>query len=127
MKLLIDMNQSPLWVDYLKAHGVEAVHWSTIGDIRATDMVIMAWAREHGLVVYTHDLDFSALLAATGAAGPSVLQVRTQDILPSGIGADVVRVLQPSTPTTLPTPALKPSPASRMWCPRPRVKRGCGW
>ena len=93
MKLLIDMNQSPLWVDYLKAHGVEAVHWSTIGDIRATDMVIMAWAREHGLVVYTHDLDFSALLAATGAAGPSVLQVRTQDILPSGIGADVVRVL----------------------------------
>ena len=44
-------------------------------------------------VVFTHDLDFSAILAATGAAGPSVLQVRTQDVLPAAIGDDVVRVL----------------------------------
>ena len=73
MRLVIDMNLSPIWVGFLKAHGIEAMHWSTIGDIRAKDSVIMAWAREHGFVVFTHDLDFSALLAATGAGGPSSL------------------------------------------------------
>ena len=54
----------------------------------------MAWARDHGFVVITHDLDFSALLASAEAAGPSVLQVRTQDVLPDTIGSDVVRVLR---------------------------------
>jgi predicted nuclease of predicted toxin-antitoxin system len=54
----------------------------------------MGWAREHGYIVFTHDLDFSALLASAGASGPSVLQVRTQDVLPSAIGDHVVRVLQ---------------------------------
>jgi hypothetical protein len=38
-------------------------------------------------------MDFSALLAVTGATGPSVLQVRAQDVLPSAVGRDVVRVL----------------------------------
>ena len=42
----------------------------------------MTWAREHAYVVVTHDLDFSALLAATRSVGPSVIQVRTQDVLP---------------------------------------------
>ena len=31
----------------------------------------MAWAREHGFVVFTHDLDFGHLLALTHAAGMS--------------------------------------------------------
>ena len=31
MKLLVDMNLSPSWVDRLARHGFEAVHWSTIG------------------------------------------------------------------------------------------------
>ena len=94
MTLLIDMNLSPLWVDFLMANGVESVHWSTLGDIRATDAVIMAFARERGWMVFTHDLDFSALLAATGAVGPSVFQVRTQNILPAAIGDIVVRALR---------------------------------
>jgi predicted nuclease of predicted toxin-antitoxin system len=45
-------------------------------------------------VVFSHDLDFSALLAATRATGPSVVQVRTQDVMPEAIGRDVVRVLR---------------------------------
>ena len=32
MKILIDMNLSPMWVQFLVSHGIEAVHWSTIGD-----------------------------------------------------------------------------------------------
>lgn len=32
MKVLIDMNLSPLWVQFFIDAGIEAVHWSTIGD-----------------------------------------------------------------------------------------------
>ena len=94
MKLLLDMNLSPTWVRFLEENGFGAVHWSTTGDPTATDAVVMAWARDRGFVVVTHDLDFSALLASTEAAGPSVIQVRTQDVLPDAIGSDVVRVLR---------------------------------
>ena len=94
MKLLLDMNLSPTWVRFLEENGFEAVHWSTTGEPSATDAVIMAWARDRGFVVVTHDLDFSALLASTEALGPSVIQVRTQDVLPDAVCSDVVRVLR---------------------------------
>lgn len=45
-------------------------------------------------MIFTHDLDFSALLAATGENGPSVIQARTQDVTPDAIGRDVIRVLR---------------------------------
>ena len=49
------------------------------------------------MIVFTHDLDFSALLAATQARGPSVLQLRGQDVLPDAVGRDVLRVLRMRT------------------------------
>jgi len=82
MKIVIDMNLSPDWVKVLENAGWESVHWSTVGDMRATDDVIMSWARENGFMVFTHDLDFGILLAVTQAECPSVIQVRTQDIFP---------------------------------------------
>lgn len=93
MKVLLDMNLSPEWVRFLEQEGFEAVHWASVGSPTASDADIMGWARQQGHVVFTHDMDFSALLAVTGATGPSVLQVRTQDVLPMNIGRDVVRVL----------------------------------
>lgn len=44
--------------------------------------------------MFTHDLDFGALLAATRAQGPSVVQVRAQDILPNALGPRLVNVLK---------------------------------
>jgi predicted nuclease of predicted toxin-antitoxin system len=82
MKLLVDMNLSPTWIPVLEAAGHEALHWSTVGDPRAGDNEIMAWARQHDYVVFTHDLDFGALLAVTGAEDPSIVQIRTMDITP---------------------------------------------
>ena len=81
MKLLVDMNLSPSWVGLLARHGFEAVHWSIIGAATAPDHEILAWARQHGSVLVTNDLDFSAILAAGGAERPSVVQIRTQDLL----------------------------------------------
>ena len=56
--------------------------------------MILQWARENQHIVFTHDLDFSALLAATLQNGPSVLQIRSQDIMPTAMGDHVVRVLR---------------------------------
>ena len=53
-----------------------------------------AWAREHRHVVFTHDLDFGTLLALTRASGPSVVQVRTQDVLPAHLEDVVVRAIR---------------------------------
>ncbi len=98
MKLLIDMNLSPDWVEVLRRHGWEAVHWSTVGDPRAPDHVIMDWARHNVHVVFTHDLDFGALLAVTRAEGPSVIQVRTQDVTPGHLESIVVKALRQYSP-----------------------------
>lgn len=94
MKIAIDMNLSPTWVEYLQPAGIEAQHWSLLGDSRALDRVIMAYAREHGFVVFTHDLDFGNILAATQALGPSVIQVRTQDPVPDVVGELVITAIQ---------------------------------
>ena len=92
-KVLLDMNLSPDWVPLLRARGWEAVHWSTIGDPRATDREIMDWAAGSQYVVFTHDLDFGTMLALSHEAGPSVLQVRAENVLPDHLGAAVVAAL----------------------------------
>jgi predicted nuclease of predicted toxin-antitoxin system len=94
MKLVIDINLSPEWVELFSKHGYEAVHWSAVGDPRAPDTEILSWARERGCVVFTHDLDFSRILALTRASGPSVFQVRTEDVLASALGPLVIRTLR---------------------------------
>jgi len=94
MKIVIDMNLTPLWVDVLAGHGFQAVHWSTVGDPRAKDSEIMSWALTNGYIVFTHDLDFGAILAATQANAPSVIQVRTQDVMPTHLEPMIVAALQ---------------------------------
>jgi predicted nuclease of predicted toxin-antitoxin system len=54
----------------------------------------MSWARSNGHVVFTHDLDFGTALALTHAAGPSVLQMRTQDVLPDRAGPVIAAALR---------------------------------
>jgi len=93
VKVLVDVNLSPAWTDLFAEHHIEAVHWISVGDPRAADTQLMRYAREHGYVVFTHDLDFGTLLALTRARGPSVVQVRAQNVLPEAIGKLVARVL----------------------------------
>ena len=78
MKPLIDMNLSPLWIGFLADTGFESIHWSDVGEPSAPDTEIMDYASEHGLVVFTHDLDFGALLARRQTPQPSVIQIRTE-------------------------------------------------
>jgi predicted nuclease of predicted toxin-antitoxin system len=94
MKIVIDMNLSPVWTVYLQEAGFEAIHWSKIGNPNAPDQEIMAWALENNAVVFTNDLDFSAILAATQAQSPSVFQIRTQDLLPDQVAEVVISTLR---------------------------------
>ena len=98
MKILIDMNLSPEWVVVFAQHGITAVHWSTVGNPRAEDSVLMDWARATDFVVFTHDLDFGAMLALTQAESPSVIQVRTQDVSPAHLEKAVIDVLRKYEP-----------------------------
>ena len=94
MKIVLDMNLSPGWVPVLKAGGHGCVHWSEVGKATALDREIMMWARSNNFVVFTHDLDFGAILAATNADAPSVLQLRSQNILPQHSGKLVLSILK---------------------------------
>jgi predicted nuclease of predicted toxin-antitoxin system len=96
MTFLVDMNLSPLWVPFLQEHGHSAVHWSTIGPVSAPDTTILDHAESHGLVVFTHDLDFGRLLAMRRSRGPSVVQIRSQESLPSAMGAIFLAALSVS-------------------------------
>jgi predicted nuclease of predicted toxin-antitoxin system len=93
MRLLIDMNLSPRWVEFLGEHGMEGLHWSSVGAGDASDATIMAYAAENAAVVLTHDLDFGGILAATRGSKPSVVQLRADDVSPEAIGHAVVRAL----------------------------------
>jgi predicted nuclease of predicted toxin-antitoxin system len=94
MKLLVDMNLSPRWVALLTDAGLEAAHWSTLGAADAPDSVIMAFAKTHAYTVLTHDLDFSAILAATQDDKPSVVQIRADNANPDNIAGFVIPALQ---------------------------------
>ena len=92
-KLLLDMNLSPEWAPALEKHGWQAVHWSDVGDPRASDRDIMDWAVAHQYVVFTHDLDFGIMLALSHEGAPSVLQVRAENILPEYLEGSVIAAL----------------------------------
>ncbi|HQG49063.1 MAG TPA: DUF5615 family PIN-like protein [Sedimentisphaerales bacterium] len=93
IKILIDMNLSPAWAQLLQDAGWSVTHWSTVGDSKATDRAIMEWAEANGYIVFTHDLDFGTILALTHKTGPSVLQVRGQDVLPDHMGNLVIAAI----------------------------------
>lgn len=93
MKLPVDMNLSPAWIDLLAGAGIQAEHWSAIGAANAPDSEIMAHASANGYVVLTHDLDFSAILAATHGEKPSVVQIRADDVSLKAVGNQIVTAL----------------------------------
>jgi predicted nuclease of predicted toxin-antitoxin system len=94
MKILIDMNLSPDWVDVFKSHDIEAAHWSYIGKPDAKDTEVMEYARSNGFIIFTHDLDFGTMLALTRSENPSIIQLRSQNIFPQDISKIIIKHLQ---------------------------------
>jgi predicted nuclease of predicted toxin-antitoxin system len=97
VKILIDMNLSPEWVQEFSNHDIEAKHWSEVGKFDAPDSILMQWARQNGYIIFTHDLDFGTTLALTKAESPSVIQVRTQNVTVSYLSKMVIPALKSYT------------------------------
>ena len=76
MKLLADAHISPRTVRFLRDRGHDVTRADEVLPANAPDLEIIAWAGREGRVILTQDLDFSALIALTGAAGPSVVSLR---------------------------------------------------
>ena len=93
MRILVDMNLSSRWIDFLVASGYEAVHWRSIGKADAPDPEIMAYAKANGWLVLTSDLDFGIMLARSGDEQPTVLQIRAEDLRVETIGSMVLASL----------------------------------
>lgn len=85
MKILVDMNLSPRWVTELQSRGFEAIHWSHIGEATAPDSEVAGWCADHAHILFTHDLDFGAILAASQDIRPSVVQLRVLDVTPEAV------------------------------------------
>lgn len=94
IRIVVDMNLSREWVDIFHSQGWQAVHWSTLGLPDALDEEIMAWAVTNHYAVFTHDLDFSAILASTKASVPSVIQLRIQNIMPESLATTVIAAIR---------------------------------
>jgi predicted nuclease of predicted toxin-antitoxin system len=101
LRVLVDMNLSPSWVEVLRNAGFEAEHWSQLGANDAPDSELFEWARTHGYIVFTHDLDFGAMLNATQAESPSVFQVRTDDVSPEALAPRTIGLVHRFTPQLL--------------------------
>ena len=54
----------------------------------------MDWAASHKHVVFTHDLDFGTMLALSHRAGPSVIQVRAENVLPDHLEGSIIAALR---------------------------------
>ena len=93
MKLVIDENLPPRWVDYLAPHGIAAAHWQAIGRTGDPDDAILDHACHHHSIIVTQDLDFTRLLAHRGTRLPSVIQLRTQCPLPETVGPALLEIL----------------------------------
>ncbi|MCE6992443.1 DUF5615 family PIN-like protein [Dyadobacter sp. CY323] len=75
-------------------NNIYAVHWSAVGIAKDPDTRIFEYARVNNYVVFTNDLDFGSILAATNANAPSVFQIRSQNLMPIAVGNAVVACLE---------------------------------
>lgn len=94
MKFLIDMNLSPTWVPVLESADHSAKHWSQVGIHDAPDTDIVEYAQKNDYIILTHDLDFGIMLAIGGLSTPSVIQLRTQAVLPEDMESQLLRTIE---------------------------------
>jgi len=83
VKIVVDMNLSPEWLEVFTRAGWQACHWSQIGRPNADDDEIFSWAAANNHLVFTQDLDFPKILFASQSGKPSVVLLRIKNELDS--------------------------------------------
>ena len=94
MKLLLDQGLPRSAAEILRGRGYDAVHTGEIGLATAEDVDILAFAQQEARIVFTLDADFHALLAISGAAGPSVVRIRIERLRAEAVANLVQRLLE---------------------------------
>ena len=76
MRLLADLQIAPRTVEYLKSLGHDVVRVSQVLPPTSPDHEIIAYAVSDRRAILTQDLDFSAEIAVSGQAHPSLVLLR---------------------------------------------------
>ena len=80
MNFLLDENISPSLCQGLHQLGHSARHVKDVGLLSQMDELIFDFAQKSGEIIITHDLDYSRLLAISGANKPSVILIRIEPL-----------------------------------------------
>ena len=92
IKVLLDQGLPRTAAGLLREIGWDVQHVSERGMSQAEDVAIIDTARQEQRCVVTLDADFHALLAVTGAKGPSVVRIRSEGLKAAQIAALLQRV-----------------------------------
>jgi predicted nuclease of predicted toxin-antitoxin system len=92
IKVLLDQGLPRTAASLLREIGWDVQHVSERGMSQAEDVAIIAMALEEQRIVVTLDADFHALLAVSGAKGPSVVRIRSEGLKAAQIAALLQRV-----------------------------------
>lgn len=93
MRLLADLNISPSTVSFLRDLGYDVVRVDAVLANTASDEEIVEAARADDRSILTQDLDFSAIIALSGARSPSLVTLRLSSSRVSRINEALERVL----------------------------------
>ncbi|MGB3654739.1 MAG: DUF5615 family PIN-like protein, partial [Rivularia sp. (in: cyanobacteria)] len=93
IKLLADMNISPVTVSNLQIQGWDTIRVVEILPPTASDLEILEFARQEGRVILSHDLDFSMLLAVGGYNQPSLITLRLSFTDPEVVTEKILNAL----------------------------------
>ena len=93
MRILADVHISPRTVEFLRSLGHDAVRVSDALTPTAADVEIVAEADRDRRIVLTQDLDFSAIVALSGRATPSVISLRLTSSRIETVNARLEQVL----------------------------------
>lgn len=96
MRLLLDENLSYRIAAWLAERGHDAVHVRDVGLNDTDDHVIFQWAEREDRIVVTSDADLGTMLALSGAAGPSVVLLRSPDHLTPMEQSDLIAGMIPT-------------------------------
>mgnify|MGYP001793325607 FL=1 len=93
IKLLADMNISPVTVSDFQLNGWNVIRVVEIFPASASDLQILEFAREEERVIVSQDLDFSMLLAVGGYNQPSLITLRLSFTDPEVVTAKILQAL----------------------------------
>lgn len=91
--LLVDLHISPLTCKNLRTAGYAVMRVSDVLAPRSRDIEIIRYARDHGCVIVTQGLDFTALVARSGEKTPSIISLRLENATPDRVTTILLNVL----------------------------------